>query len=275
VKLVVKLSGKVLEREDLRRGLTNQVATLTAAGHQLLLVHGAGKQLTEFCRSQDIPVVQIQGRRVTDARTQEAAKLVFRGVNADLTAGLVAAAVPAVGISGFDGGLTRSRRRPPLLITEPGSDSPGELIDFGFVGEIEEVNARLITHLWDAGFVPVICSLCAGPDGDILNINADTLATELALGVKADRLVSVSDVDGILRDAGDPRSRIERMRLAEARTLLAEGVFQGGMIPKVETAMALIERGVPEFQVISGLSPDALARCLDPHPPGTLLVLGC
>ncbi len=270
MKLAIKLSGKVLDEPALRRALGCQVASLAAAGHHLVLIHGAGKQLSDFCRERGIPVRQVQGRRITDTETLQAAVLVFSGVNADLTVALLAAGVPAVGLAGFAGGLTVGRRRPPLTLVLQTPEGPREqFVDFGMVGEIVETCPRLVELLWASGMVPVISSLCC-EGGQILNINADTLAVELALALKADRLIAVSDVEGIYRDPSVAASRISRLTAAEARRHLAEGTFQDGMVPKVENALRLLERGVPEFQVLSGLGGD-LAHCLE-EGTGTLLV---
>ena len=137
MKLVLKLSGKVLEQDSLRHSLGRQIESLTRQGHRILLIHGAGKQLSEFCQRAGIPVIQIQGRRVTDAATLDAAKKVFGGVNTDLTVSLLASGVRAVGVSAFDGGLTTSRRRPPLSLT---IDGQAQTVDFGYVGEIMAID---------------------------------------------------------------------------------------------------------------------------------------
>ncbi|MFZ0430390.1 MAG: acetylglutamate kinase [Acidobacteriota bacterium] len=267
MKLVLKLSGKVLEQDSLRHSLGRQIESLTRQGHRILLIHGAGKQLSEFCQRAGIPVIQIQGRRVTDAATLDAAKKVFGGVNTDLTVSLLASGVRAVGVSAFDGGLTTSRRRPPLSLT---IDGQAQTVDFGYVGEITAIDPRLIDALWLAGFVPVVSCLCRTPEGQVLNINADTLATELSLALRADRLVAVSDVDGIYLDPSDPETRLPDLALEEARRFLEDGVFLDGMIPKVQNAIRLLEEGVEAFQVLSGLQEGALARCLEAET-GTLV----
>jgi acetylglutamate kinase len=271
MKLVLKLSGKVLEEERRRRSLAEQAADLAGKGHRLLLIHGGGKQLTRYCRDQGIPVVQRQGRRVTDQATLEAAKKVFGALNGELTATLLSAGVPAIGIAAFDGFLTRARRRPPLRLVSPTGAGETEPIDFGWVGEIEAVDPRLIQTLWAAGYVPVVSSLCCTPEGEILNINADTLAAELALGLGADRLVSLSDVAGIYLDPNDPTTHISTLTLDQARGCMRSGVLLDGMIPKVENAIRVLERGIPSFQVLSGLEEGALAQCLEGRG-GTLLV---
>jgi acetylglutamate kinase len=270
MRLVLKLSGKVLDETRWRRSLAEQAADLGKRGHQLLLVHGGGKQLTRYCRGQDIPVVQRQGRRVTDAATLEAAKKVFGALNSELAATLLSAGVPAVGLTAFHGFLTRARRRPPLQLASPNGED-AERIDFGLVGEIDSVDPGLIESLWAADYVPVVSCLCCTPEGDILNINADTLAAELALSLRADRLVSLSDVDGIYLDPKDPATRLATLTVEQVREHMRQGVLLDGMIPKIQNAIRVLEQGVPAFQVLSGLAEDALLRGLE-GGGGTLLV---
>jgi len=271
MKLVIKLSGKVLEEPTLRLEMARQIGVLWTAGHQLVTVHGAGKQLTELSKRLGIPVVQHQGRRVTDQQTLEAAKMVFSAVNRDLVALLAARRVPALGLTGYDALLTTTVKRAPIRVTDP--DGVSREIDFGFVGDIREVNREALRRLVKAPYLPVICSLCADTSGQVLNINADTLATEIAIGLEADRLVSVSDVDGIYLDLKDRSSLISRLSASEARRYLAEGRFTEGMIPKVETAFKAVEHGVASFQIVSGIQPDALLQAIE-KDAGTVLTAG-
>ncbi len=269
MKLVIKLSGKVLEEQALGLEIARQIGLLWTAGHSLLAVHGAGKQLTDLSKRLGIPVVQYQGRRVTDDKTLEAAKMVFSAVNRDLVALLVNQGIPALGLTAYDALLTKSVRRPPLRVAD--TEGVSRAIDFGFVGEIREVNGEALRRLVAAPYLPVICSLCADESGQVLNINADTLATEFAIGLGADRLVSVSDVNGIYLDLKDRSSLIPRLNVGDARRLLEQGCFTEGMIPKVETALKAVEHGVTAFQVVSGIEPDALLRAIE-NDAGTILM---
>jgi len=268
MKLVIKLSGKVLEDRALGLDVARQIGLLWTAGHRLLVVHGAGKQLTDLSKQLEIPVVQYQGRRVTDQRTLEAAKMVFSAVNRELVALLVSRRIPALGLTAYDALLTRSVKRAPLPVAD--AEGVTREVDFGFVGEIREVNREALQRLVEAPYLPVICSLCADEAGQVLNINADTLATELAIALSADRLVSVSDVDGIYLDLKDPSTLISRLTAAEARQYLESGVFTEGMIPKVQTALKAVEHGVAAFQVVSGIQPDGLLQAIE-KDAGTLL----
>ena len=262
--LVIKLSGKVLEAGPARRRLSRQIATLASQGEDLVVVHGGGKQLTDLCRRLQIESIQHNGRRITDAETLKAAKMVFSAINRDLVAALTAKGLRAVGIASFDAQLVRCRRRSPIPVVIPGS--PGnemELVDFGLVGEIESIDPFFLRELWKLETVPVVSCLCADPTGQILNINADTLAAELAVAVGADRLISVSDVKGLYLDAEDPSTRIPEITADQAREYLERGIFKEGMIPKVETILGILEKGVPVAQIVSGLDDQALLLALD------------
>jgi len=266
--LVIKLSGKVLESTSLRRSLASDVKHLQLEGHRLVIVHGAGKQLSTLCAQLGIPVVQYEGRRVTDERTLEAAKMVFSAVNRDLVADLVTAGLPAIGIASYDAGIAKASRRAPMRVVV----APGETreVDFGLVGEIDQVDRLVLDNILGAGLCPVICSLCADEQGTILNINADTLAAELAKSLCADRLISVSDVDGIYRDPADPSTLLRRLSAEQARDHMRDGTFTEGMIPKVKAALDVIDKGVASFQIVSGLRPNALTDGVE-SDAGTLI----
>ena len=255
--LVIKLSGKVLEEDKLRAQLCRQIAQLAQDDHQLVVVHGGGKQLTDWSNRLQIPIVQHQGRRVTDEATLELATMVFSAINRDLVAGLVAVGLSPIGISAFDGGLTSCRKRPPLSV------SGSEPIDFGLVGEIEVIDISLLEKFWENGWVPIVSCLGADPEGQILNINADTLAAELAVELKAARLISVSDVEGIYLDINDASSCISELSRTEIQALLSEGRLTNGMVPKVQTALKVLEGGVGEVQIVSGLKEKALLDALE------------
>lgn len=223
----------------------------------MALVHGAGRQLTNYCLEHGLTVVQHAGRRVTDPDGLEAAVKVFSSVNRSLTAALLAAEVRAVGFSAFDGKLVQSRRRPPIQV-----EAGGEKIDFGLVAEVQQVNPELVLSLWDAEFFPVVSSLCMDSTGQILNINADTLAAEMAAVLRTDSLVSVSDVEGIYLNPDDSTSMISRMSLDQARKLLDSECLKDGMLPKVLNAVRALERGVSRYHLVGGAAPDAILKTL-------------
>jgi len=265
VKILIKLSGKVLESSELCLSLARQLGYLEAKGYRVLLVHGAGKQLSEYCLSRGIPVVQKAGRRVTSQPVLDSAVKVFSSVNREICSSLISSGVNAVGLSAFDGNLTSSRRRPPIEVA-----GYSEKIDFGCVAEIERVNPQIIHTLWNEGFTPVVSSLCADSSGRLLNINADTLAMELGAALEVTSLVSVSDVKGLYRDLDDPASLIFRITLEEARRLLSKGVIFDGMIPKIQNAVSALERGISSYHLVSGLEINCLPEALE-GKEGTLI----
>lgn len=268
--LVIKLSGKVLEQEDFRRALSRQITSLVRAPHRVLLIHGGGKQLSSLCERLGIPVVQHEGRRVTDEPTLDAAKMVFSAANRDLVASLNSCGARALGFASFDAGLVRCRRRGPIPVRTAGSNGAEKrLVDFGLVGEIERVDPRLIEDLWAANLLPVVSCLCATGEGRILNINADTLAARLATALRADRLVSVTDVEGLYLD--DSRETVPRLTAGEVRMHLRSGAISGGMIPKMQTALKALEQQIPMVQIVGGLSPNGLTRGIE-GAAGTCIV---
>ena len=270
--LVIKLSGKALEKDEQRSNLCQQLAQIHQQGHCLVIVHGGGQQLNELSQRLGIPIVQHSGRRVTDKITLELATMVFSSINRTLVASLLAAGVSAVGISAFDGGLSVCRRRPSIPVEVSSADGKRERqsIDFGFVGEIEGVQTPLLEGFWRDGHCPVVSCLGADKEGQILNINADTLAAELAVAIQATRLISVSDVAGIYFDLQDPSSLIPELDTDQACQYLAEGRFTNGMVPKIESALGVLKRGVESVQIVSGLQKRALVESLT-GKSGTLL----
>jgi acetylglutamate kinase len=272
--LVVKLGGSVLGDAERRRQLCQQIAGVEKDQHELVLVHGGGKQLTDLSRRLGDPVVQHQGRRVTDEGTLEAAKMVFSAINCSLVSELLAEGVCAVGITSYAGGLITCRKRPPISVINV--DVPGprrvEPIDFGLVGEVESIDRTVLERFWASGFTPVISCLGADRNGQIFNINADTLAAELAVALQANRLISVSDVEGIYLDLDNPSSCVRQLTVDEAKVFLEEGRLTDGMVPKVETALSVLEKGVGAVQIVSGLTRNALSDALSGKSGTTLTV---
>jgi acetylglutamate kinase len=268
MKVVLKLSGKIVEEAASRHQFGGQIGPLVNAGHQIVVVHGGGKQLTDLSKRLGVRVVQYQGRRVTDEKTIAAATMAFSAVNRELVAVLTSHGLPALGLTAFDAALTTCARRRPI----PVEDTDGVIreIDFGLVGEIRHVDGKRLDQLLRLGLLPVICSLCSDADGQILNINADTLAAEIAIGWEADRLVSLSDVEGIFLDPADPSTRLACLSCDEARRYLAEGRFREGMVPKVETALKAVSNGVKIFQVASGLDANGVRSAIE-NDAGTIL----
>jgi len=255
---VVKLSGKVTESHDNLASLAEELALLHQVGIRICVVHGGGKQLTELASKMGIEQTIIEGRRVTDDATLEMAKMIFAGkINTDILATLRQRGIEAVGLSGVDGNTVHAERRPPkeILNRETGERAQ---VDFGHVGDVVQINARLLMVLLDHGYLPVISSLGADDEGMVFNINADTIAAEIAVQLKAEKLILLSDVDGIYLRAGEPDTKLSRLSAAEAEELIRQGTATGGMIPKLESITALLRRGVHSAHIISGTKRNAL-----------------
>lgn len=255
---VVKVSGKATEDHSNLISLAEELALLHQVGIRICVVHGGGKQLSELALKMGVQQRIIDGRRVTDDATLEMAKMVFAGkINTDILAALRNRGIEAVGLSGVDGNIVHAARRPPseILNRETGERAH---VDFGHVGDVVEINSRLLTVLLDHGYLPVISSLGADVEGTVFNINADTIAAEIAIQLKAEKLILLSDVDGLYWRPGQAETKLSRLTAAEVDEMIAGGVATGGMIPKLQNITAILRRGVHSAHIISGTTRNAL-----------------
>ncbi len=255
---VVKLSGKITEEPEQLASLAEEITLCQQVGIHVAVIHGGGKQLTTTAEKLGVTQRIVNGRRVTDDETLEIAKMVFAGqINMDILAALRRSGAQTVGLSGIDGNIIHARRREiqKVLNQETGQV---ETIDFGHVGDIVKINVRLLQLLLDNDYIPVISSLGADKEGNIYNINADTIAAEIAVELKAEKLILMTDVDGILRDRNDIESRLSRLNVEEAETLVKEKIVSTGMLPKIAAIAHLIRRGVRSAHIINGNKRNAL-----------------
>ena len=270
---VVKLSGKATEDHDNLTSLAEELALLHQVGIRICVVHGGGKQLSDLALKMGVEQTIINGRRVTDDATLEMAKMIFAGtINTDILSALRHRRVEAVGLSGVDGNIVHAERRPPkeILNRETGEH---EHVDFGHVGDVVQINSRLLTVLLDQGYLPVISSLGADDEGTVFNINADTIAAEIAVQLKAEKLILLTDVDGIYLRAGDPATKLSRLTAAEAEELISQGTATGGMIPKLQSITTLLHRGVHSAHIINGTARNALlSEIFTDKGTGTMIV---
>jgi acetylglutamate kinase len=271
---VIKVSGSILADDRARSAIAEDLALLHHVGIRVVLVHGGGPQLDALCERMEVRREVVAGRRITDARTQELARMVFRGqLNTDLVSALAAQGVRAVGLSGGDGATILAHRRPPRTVRDPSTNTE-QLVDFGFVGDIDEVDAKLPLMLLDAGMVPVFCSLAAMPDGTLLNVNADTIAARVAMALKAEKLVVCSSVPGLLEDRDDPRRLVSYGDLGTVEELVRQGAVSGGMLPKLAAITEALRGGVPRVHIIDGTRPHSLLQEIFTNEGcGTMLVL--
>ena len=269
---VVKFSGKVTEETERLISLAEELALLHQVGIRLCVVHGGGKQLSELAEKMGIEQTIIEGRRVTDDDTLEMAKMIFAGkINTDILAALRHRGVNAVGLSGIDGNIVHAERRPPKQIVDRATGESSQ-IDFGHVGDILKIDARLLTVLLDHDYLPVVSSLGADAQGKVFNINADTIAAAIAIQLKAEKLVLLSDVDGIYLKAGKPETKLSQLSADEADELIQNGSATGGMIPKLQNIVQLLRRGVKSAHIINGNSRNSLlAEVFTNEGTGTMI----
>src|SRR5438132_4881394 len=270
---VVKFSGKVTEDHASLISLAEELALVHQVGIRVCVVHGGGKQLSDLAQKMGVEQTIIEGRRVTNDETLEMAKMIFAGkINTDILSALRHRRVEAVGLSGVDGNIVHAERRPPkqILNRETGEH---EHVDFGYVGDVVEINTRLLAVLLDHGYLPVISSLGADAEGTVFNINADTIASEIAVQLQAEKLILLSDVDGIFLRASEPETKLSRLTADEAETLISNGSATGGMIPKLQSITELMSRGVHSAHIINGTARNALlSEIFTDKGTGTMII---
>ena len=241
--LVVKYGGAAMENEDLMREVIADLELLKLMGMNVVLVHGGGKAINKLLTALSIPTKFKDGLRVTNDATMEAVAEVLIGkVNQQLVWALNEYGHNAVGISGADGKTIKCEPIDP---------------DLGRVGRVREVDTSLIKSILDDGYVPVIASVGCGPDG-LFNVNADVAASEVAIALKADKLVYLTDVDGLFADVDDPDSLVSGLSKAETHELLESGRLTTGMIPKIRSIANALDAGVPQVHILNGTFPHSL-----------------
>jgi acetylglutamate kinase len=247
--VVIKYGGAAMERADLKEPFALDVVLLQLIGFKPVIVHGGGPQIGAMMKRLGKEPRFVGGMRVTDEETIEIVEMVLVGkINKEIVGLINHHGGKAVGVSGKDAGLLRARRRPHRLPS-------GEEVDIGLVGEVEAVNTECIRLLDDNGFIPVIAPVGVGAAGETYNINADLVAGEVAAALGAEKLVHLTDVQGILGRDGTLISTLSRK---EAERLMGAGVIDGGMLPKVESSLRALEGGTAKAHIIDGRVPHAI-----------------
>jgi acetylglutamate kinase len=251
---VVKYGGHAMGEEHLALSFARDIVLLKQVGMNPVVVHGGGPQIGRMLERLKIKSSFIDGLRVTDAETVEIVEMVLSGsINKQIVSYISAAGGKAVGLSGKDAGLIRARQ---LRRTRRDPDSNIEkVLDLGFVGEPERINAQVIDTLARSDLIPVIAPIGVGPNGETFNINADTVAGAVAGALKAKRLLLLTDVVGVLDKT---KTFIPELSLRRTRELIADGTIAGGMIPKVETCIEAVEQGVDGAVIMDGRVPNAV-----------------
>ena len=247
--LVIKYGGNAMVNDDLKLAVMNDLVTLTLLGVRVVLVHGGGPEITGFLKKVGKKSSFVAGLRVTDAETVEIAEMVLDGkVNSEIVNLLNHRGVRAVGLSGKDANLICAQKK--LATVYEGDEK--KKVDIGYVGAVQKVNVALIEDLLDQDYVPVIAPIGVGANGESYNINADYVAAEIAGALHAEKLLLLTDVEGIYKDFSDKSSFLSTLHMQEARDYIKSGVIQGGMIPKVEACLTSLEKGTGKTHIIDG-----------------------
>jgi acetylglutamate kinase len=264
-RFVIKYGGHAMVDAELAKVFAQDIVLMKQIGIHPIVVHGGGPQIGQMLDRLQIKSSFVDGLRVTDAATVEVVEMVLAGtINKQIVSAINAAGGSAIGLSGKDAGLIEARKH--FL------EKDGKQIDIGLVGEPAKVNPQVIDLLQNSDFVPVIAPVGFGPDGLTYNINADTAAGAIAAAAKAKRLLMLTDVAGVLDKTG---KLIEDLTVSQVRQLMADGTISGGMIPKLETCVDAVEKGVEASVILDGRVPHALLlEIFTPHGLGTLVHQG-
>ena len=255
MKALIKLGGTLLDQPELRASLAAQIAKQCQRGIQIAVVHGGGKQMTRFLAERGIESRFVGGLRVTTPEVMDAVLKVLAGsVNQELVAALVTAGTRAVGLSGVDANLVEAEQMDRAL---------------GLVGRVQRAHPELLDLLVLNGYVPVVACVAGDGGGRLYNVNADQMAAACAAGWRADRLIFLTDIAGVLDSAGAVQPALNT---EQCKRLIAEGVATGGMEAKLNAATGALEQGVEEVEIAPGMFPDVLARVFMREPVGTRVV---
>lgn len=265
---VIKAGGEVFSDPEKTTELMEQVGILYQVGIRVVLVHGGGPQSTELASALGLDTTFVDGRRVTDGESLNVATMVLNGqINTRILATCRDLEIPAIGISGVDAGLIRAHKRPPV---ERDGEAP---VDYGFVGDIDSVDADVLRKQLDNGLMPVVSPLSCDESGTILNINADTVAAAIAAELNAEKLILATGAAGILEDVNDPTSLISYIDRKALKKLQESGSLADGMLPKAAAIDSAIANGVQRVHVISSKVPDSiLLEVFTNEGTGTLVV---
>lgn len=244
--IVVKYGGSAMIDEKLKRQVIQDVTLLKVVGFKPIIVHGGGKEISRWVEKTGMHPEFVNGLRKTDAPTMEIAEMVLNKVNKSLVQMVEELGVNAVGISGKDGGLLKVEKK----------FSEGQ--DIGYVGEIKEVNPKILEDLLERDFLPIVCPIGMDANYETYNINADDAACAIAQAMQAEKLAFLTDIEGVYKDPEDKSTLISELTLSEARALIADGFIGGGMLPKLKNCMTAIEEGVSRVHILDG----RIAHCL-------------
>ncbi len=269
--VVIKYGGHAMANCELKHAVIKDAILMKFVGMNPVIVHGGGPEINKMLERVGKKSAFVNGLRVTDRETMEIVEMVLAGkINKEIVSLINQHGGKAIGISGKDASLIKARRK--ITFTE--NDSGQRVgVDLGHVGAVAEINPEIINTVIEKGYIPVVAPIGVGEDGESYNINADTVAGEVAGALKADKLVLLTDVEGIMRDSGRPDTLISSLAVSQIPALIKQGVIGGGMIPKVECCIRALEKGVSRTHIIDGrLKHSLLLEIFTDEGIGTMVV---
>jgi acetylglutamate kinase len=253
--VVIKYGGNAMINSELKNSVIQDITLLKYVGMRPIVVHGGGPEITSVLNKLGKKTEFVSGLRVTDEETVSIAEMVLVGkINTEIVNLLNRQGSKAVGLSGKDADLIRAKKH----FAEVHENGRVNMVDIGFVGEVESINTDILNTLIDSGYIPVIAPIGVGKNGESYNINADYVAGEVAGALGAEKLLMLTDVEGIYRDYQDKSSFISSLSLEDAQQMIAEGCIGGGMIPKVETCIKALQGGTAKTHIIDGRQPHSI-----------------
>ena len=251
-KVMIKYGGHAMIDSEAMNSTARDTVLLKYVGMEPIVVHGGGPEISRSMNKLGKEPKFIGGLRITDQETMEIVKMVLVGkINTDIVSNVCLHGGKGIGISGKDNHLIKARKRAPEVIVD-NSTGNERTVDLGLVGEIENVNPEIIDMLTENDYIPIVSPIGVDKKGNTLNLNADTVAGDIAGEVNAEKLIILTDVPGILEDPNDPETLIKKVKINEISDLIENGIVSDGMIPKVETCLNAIENGVKSAHIIDG-----------------------
>ena len=245
-KILIKYGGHAMIDDEAKSSTARDTVLLKYVGMEPIIVHGGGPEISRSMKKLGKESKFIKGLRVTDEETMEIIEMVLAGkISSEIVSELIKHDTDAISLSGKDSRLIYAHKKPVSKIDD-------EIVDLGLVGEVDEVNTQMLEMFLEYDITPVISPIGMDGNGNGLNLNADTAAGEIAGALKAEKLIILTDVPGVLRDPSDPSTLIQKIRISEVPALIDEGIISGGMIPKIETCVKAIESGVKSCHIIDG-----------------------
>jgi acetylglutamate kinase len=261
---VIKYGGSIMENEEIKRAIIEDITLLKYVGVNPVIVHGGGPAINRTLNLLKKESKFINGLRVTDKETMEVVEMVLAArINKEIVGLINQMRGKAVGICGKDGDLIRARKK----------TFPDNAADLGYVGEVEEINPEIVGKLIDDGYIPVIAPVGSDSNGESYNINADTVAGKIAIALKAEKLIFLTDVDGIRYNPEDEKTRVSSLTITQINEWIRADKIRGGMLPKVESCMEAVSHGVERTHILNGLIPHTLLlEIFTDHGIGTMIL---